>query len=92
MELLPNQALPCFVFLSACAHVDTTSPVEKDRLRMYLVERSLVDPAFGGHPCPNDNNVRAPRTFADQSIHAQTIITFVFQEHSITRAAMPKPL
>ena len=26
-----------------------------------------------------------------QSIHAQTIITFVFQEQTVTRASMPKP-
>ena len=25
------------------------------------------------------------------SVHAQTIITFVFQEHTLTRASMPKP-
>ena len=27
----------------------------------------------------------------DQSIHAQTIIPFVFQEHTLTGASMPKP-
>ena len=31
------------------------------------------------HPCPDHNNVRAPRAYDHQSIHAQTIITFVFK-------------
>ena len=33
---------------------------------------------------------RVPRAFAHQSIHAQTKIPLVFQEHSLTRASMPK--
>ena len=37
------------------------------------------------------NSVRVPRTYAHQSIHAQTIISFVFQEHSLTSASMLKP-
>ena len=37
------------------------------------------------------NVVRLWRAYADQSIHAQTIIAFVFREHTITRASMPKP-
>ena len=41
--------------------------------------------------CPNHNHIRVPRAYADQSIHAQTMITFVFQEHTVTRASMPKP-
>ena len=41
------------------------------------------------HPCPNHNNVRVPRAYAHQSIHAPTIITFVFQEHTITRSSCP---
>ena len=32
-----------------------------------------------------------PRAYADQSIHAQTIIPFVLQEHTLTRASMAKP-
>ena len=36
-------------------------------------------------------SLRVPRAYAHQRIHAQTIITFVFQEQSITRASMPKP-
>ena len=43
------------------------------------------------NPCPNHNNVRVPSAYGDQSIHAQTIIPFVFQEHTVTRASMPKP-
>ena len=43
------------------------------------------------HPCPNHNNVPVSRAYNYQSIHAQTIITFVFREHTITRASMPKP-
>ena len=31
------------------------------------------------HPCPNNNSVRVPRAYGDRSIHAQTIIPFVFQ-------------
>ena len=31
------------------------------------------------------------RAYDYQSIHAQTIITFVFRKHTITRASMPKP-
>ena len=44
------------------------------------------------HPCPNHYSVRVPRACGHQSIHAQTIIPFVFQEHAVTRAPMPKPL
>ena len=56
------------------------------------------------NPCPKHNSVRVPRaidhqsihaktivTFVFQSIHAKTIVTFVFQERSITRAFLPKP-
>ena len=41
--------------------------------------------------CPKHNNVRVPRACDHKSIHAQTIITFVFQEHTGLRASMPKP-
>ena len=41
------------------------------------------------HPCPNHNSVRVPSSCGHQSIHAQTIIPFVFQEHTVTRASMP---
>ena len=37
------------------------------------------------------NRVRVPRAYGDQSIHAQTIIPFVFQEQMLIRASMPKP-
>ena len=43
------------------------------------------------NPCPKHNNVRVPRAYGDQSLHAQTIIPFVFQGHTVTRASMPKP-
>ena len=36
-------------------------------------------------------SLRVPRAYAHQRIHAQSLITFVFQEQSITRASMPKP-
>ena len=39
------------------------------------------------HPCPNHNNVRVSRIYGHQSIHAQTIITFVFREHMVTSAS-----
>ena len=42
------------------------------------------------HLCPNRNNVRVSRAYDYQSIHAQTIIMFVFREHTITRASLPK--
>ena len=42
------------------------------------------------HPCPNHNDVCVTRAYGHttghQSIHAQTIITFVFQGHTVTRA------
>ena len=34
------------------------------------------------------NSVRVPRACGDQSIHARTIIPFVFQEHTVTRASL----
>ena len=43
-----------------------------------------------GHPCPNYNNVRVPGAYGYQSIHTQTI-PFVFKEHTVTRASMPRP-
>ena len=46
---------------------------------------------FQEHPCLNRNNVRVPRACGHQSIHARTIIPFVFQEHAVIIASMPKP-
>ena len=43
------------------------------------------------HPCPNHNSVCVPRAYAHQSIHAETVFPFVLQEHTLTRASMPKP-
>ena len=43
------------------------------------------------HPCPNHNSDRVPRVYGHRSIHAQTIIAFVFQEHAVTGESMPKP-
>ena len=34
------------------------------------------------HPCPNHNKVRVPRAYGHQSMHAQAIIPFLFQEHT----------
>ena len=71
-----------------------------------MVGRSLVDPAFGGSSkiplqlvrlqgrCAGETRCRhvaARRACDDQSIHAQTTIPFVFQEHTMTRASMPRP-
>ena len=33
-----------------------------------------------------------PRAYGHQGILAETIIPFVFQEHTVTRASMPKPI
>ena len=41
-------------------------------------------------PCPKHTSVRVPRAYEDQSIHAQSIIPFVFLEHTKTRESMPK--
>ena len=38
-----------------------------------------------------DNNVRVPNASDNQSMHARTILTFVFPEHTVPRASMPKP-
>ena len=43
------------------------------------------------HPCPNHGSVRLPRAYGDQSTHAPTMVLSVFQEHTVTRARMPKP-
>ena len=40
-------------------------------------------------PRPSHNFVRVPRAFGYQSIHGQAMISFVFQEHRLTRASMP---
>ena len=71
---------------------------------LFLVGRSLVDPAFGGSNkislklvrlqgrCAGEARCQAaPRAYDDQSIHAQTIMTIAFQEHTMTRTSMPKP-
>ena len=42
------------------------------------------------HPCQNHNPVRVPRAYGYQGIHAKIILPFVFQEHTVTRASMPK--
>ena len=63
-----------------------------------LIRASMAEPQFRScsktipeHPCPNHNSFHVPRAYADQSLAAQTIIPFVFQEHTVTRASMPKP-
>ena len=45
---------------------------------------------FPKHPCPNHNSVRVSRAYGSQSILAQIIIPFVFPEHTVPRASMPK--
>ena len=67
-------------------HTLTRASMPKPQFRSC--SKSIRSPE---HPCPNRISVRAPRAYAHQSIHAQTIIPFVFQEHTLTRASMPKP-
>ena len=43
------------------------------------------------NPCPNHNNIRVPSAIDHERIHAQTIITFVFHMHTITKESMPEP-
>ena len=50
--------------------------------------KSLCSPE---NPCPNHNSVRVPRAYAHERIHAKSIVRFVFQVHTLTRASMPKP-
>ena len=40
-------------------------------------------PRFLEHPCPNHINIRVPSVHGDESTHAQTRITFVFQAHTL---------
>ena len=44
------------------------------------------------NPCPKHTNVRVPRAIDHESIHAQTIITFVFQVHTLTRESMAQTI
>ena len=41
------------------------------------------------HPCPNHNNVHVPRAYGGPEHPCPTIISFVFQELTVTRASMP---
>ena len=65
----------------------TTVTITTNSLR---VPRAYGDQ--GIHPCPNHNSVRVPRAYGDQSIHAQPRFPFAFQEHTVNRASMPKPI
>ena len=56
---------------------------------VYIV--CLVFPAVSAISRVGWGGVRVSRAYADQSIHAQTIIPFVYQEHTLTRASMPEP-
>ena len=38
----------------------------------------------------NHNCLRVPRAYGSHCIHAQTLISFVFQEHMVTFTSMPK--
>ena len=42
------------------------------------------------HPCPQQQSVRVPGPYGHQRIHAQSIISLMFQDHTIPRASMPK--
>ena len=57
----------------------------------FLSRACAPKPKFWHQLLPNLISLRVPRAYAHQRIHAQSIITFVFQEQSITRASMPKP-
>ena len=59
-------------------------------LKSYILScsKSTREPV---HLCPSHNSSRVPKAYANQSIHAQTIRPFVFQEHTAARASMPKP-
>ena len=65
-----------------------------DRARQLPLAPARAGVAFGawgvGGPCQNHNNVRVPKAYDYQSIHAKIIITFVFLKHTIARASIPK--
>ena len=56
-------------------HVDLAPDVEASTTARHLV-RIRAQQAGGAYAC--------------QSAHAQTMITFVFREHTVARASMPK--
>ena len=49
------------------------------RIAFFKEERTQMPK----HPCPNHNHVRVLRAYENKCIHAHTIITFVFREHTI---------
>ena len=82
-----------FGFLSI--HVQTIIPLQEhvfqEQLAKHLCQnqKSSVFQCirFPEHPC--QATIRFPRAFGYQNIHAQAMISFVFQEHRVTRASMP---
>ena len=86
--ILSQLRLVGFGFLSrACARNRSLAPVTPE-FDFPSCSKSLRSRK---NPCPNHNNVRVPSAYAHQRIHAQTIIPFVFQEHTVTKASMPTP-
>ena len=78
------------------AHVSARSG--SDSVFFCLVKRFWIfvacmrpKPPFWHQLVLNLISLRVPRAYAHQRIHAQSIVTFVFQEHAITAASMPKP-
>ena len=65
-----------------------------NRARFWYVVRSVCS-WIRFSPGPHHKHVRhrahATNQSHTQSIRTQTIITVVFQEHTVTRASMPKP-
>ena len=49
------------------------------RIAFFKEERTRMPK----HPCPNHNNVRVLRAYNNKCIHAQTMVTLVFREHTI---------
>ena len=86
--LLPGH--PCPSHKTKIGFKSMWLPVHSCRHNSIRVSR-----AFGirlpVHPCPNHNDIRVSRACGYQCTHAQTIITFVFREHAVTSASMPKP-
>ena len=71
-----------------------------DARLLLLLLLLLLPPAIGRFLRPANRmvfqdyvcwlSVSVPRAYGDESIHAQSRIPFVFQEHRVTRASMPK--
>ena len=79
---------PCLNHTSSCSK---STCFKSTRLAKHLCrnQKSFVFQCirFPEHPC--QATIRFPRAFRYQSIHGQAMISFVFQEHRVTRASMP---